>query len=137
MHTFLRSLAAFAFSALVLAACGGEPSSSAPAAGAIAANTDAPDTSAAVPARALEIEDFAYARHADGARVVTGTLYNASSRRVSGAMVSVALYDADNRRIGTLRVPVQDVPPGERRAFRQIVDRDGVQGARVHSVLVL
>lgn len=139
MRTFLPLLLVLLLPALVVA-CGSDPSTQdadpSPTPGDSTALAQI-DTAGAVPARAVEVEDFAYARNANGVRVVTGTLYNASEKRLPGAMISVALYDADNRRVGTLRVPIQDVPPGERRSFRQVVEQEEVSGARVHSVLVL
>lgn len=86
----------------------------------------------------VEVEDVQYNLLPGGARIVTGQLFNPTEQPIKAVQVQVSLYDADNRRIAGMSILVRDIPPGERKAFREPVDSDlDVQGARVRSVLVL
>lgn len=88
-----------------------------------------------------EIEGFRLVREEDGRQVVTGTLINPTARPISSATVEVALYDQPVEPgvepVETMRLEVRDVPPGERKQFRQTVDtRLRLSGARVRQILV-
>ena len=86
----------------------------------------------------VQVEDVKYSLMPGGARIVTGTLYNPSQDPVKGAQIQISLFDGNNIRVSSMSITVTDVPPGERKAFRQPVDVDlDIQGAKVKSVLVL
>ena len=86
----------------------------------------------------LEVEDLKYSLLPGGARIVTGNLYNPSPDNVRNAQIQISLYDSDNRKISSMNVVIKDIPPGERKYFREAVDVDlDVRGARVKSVIVL
>ena len=87
------------------------------------------------------VEEFRLVREEDGKQVVTGTLVNPTERPISSATVEVALYDQPVEPgvepVETMRLEVRDVPPGERKTFRQTVDtRLRLSGARVRQILV-
>ena len=84
------------------------------------------------------VEDLSYTRLASGARIVTGQLYNPSDVVLAGAQIQVSLFDGNNLRIGSIGIPVQNIPAGGRVTFRQPIDSKlDVQAARVRSVIVL
>ena len=84
------------------------------------------------------VEDLSYTRLASGARIVTGQLYNPSDVELAGAQIQVSLFDGNNLRIGSIGIPVQNIPAGGRVSFRQPIDSKlDVQAARVRSVIVL
>ena len=84
------------------------------------------------------VEDLTYTRLASGARIVTGQLYNPSDVELAGAQIQVSLFDGNNLRIGSIGIPVQNIPPKGRVSFRQPIDSKlDVQAARVRSVIVL
>ena len=86
----------------------------------------------------LVVEDLSYQLLPSGARIVTGQLFNPSESEVAGAQIQVSLFDADNARVGSMSIPVQNIPAGGRVAFRQPVQSDvDVKAARVRSVIVL
>lgn len=86
----------------------------------------------------LQVEGVEYQQRPGGTRILTGTLFNPSEQRVPSAQIQVTLLDVDNQAIGSMIVPVQDIGPGERKPFREPVDRKlDVRGVRVKSVLVL
>ena len=86
----------------------------------------------------VQVEDVKYTLLPGGARIVTGTLFNPSESIVKGAQIQISLYDGNNIRVSSMSVTVTDVPPGERKPFRQPVDVDlDIKGAKVRSVLVL
>ncbi len=71
-----------------------------------------------------------------GERIFAGTLVNQGSSTIGIAEVEVALYDGQGSRIETMRIQVQDVPPGDSAAFNQTVDSDRpIQQAQVQSIL--
>lgn len=71
-----------------------------------------------------------------GERIFAGTLVNQGSATIGIAEVEVALYDGQGSRIETMRIQVQDVPPGDSAAFNQTVDSDRpIQQAQVQSIL--
>jgi hypothetical protein len=116
----VRALLASLLLTLVLSACG---------------DTDARQHQLA---EQVTVSEFAYARIADGTRIVTGTLHNDSARNLDNVQLRIALYDAHNRRVSSIRVVVQDVPSHGDRPFRHPVPTDvDAEGARVQSVLVL
>jgi len=86
----------------------------------------------------VKVEDFRYQELPGGTRIVTGVVRNLTDQPIANLQLEIGLYDRHNRLIGTMQVPVQDVPPKGRKRFRQPLDTDqDVQGARVRSVLVL
>ena len=86
----------------------------------------------------LTVEELKYSLLPGGARIVTGTLYNPTAETIRNAQVLISLFDENNRRVSSMSVTVKDVPPGERRDFRQAVDLDlDIRGASVKHVLVL
>jgi hypothetical protein len=93
---------------------------------------------AADEAAAVQVEDVQYALLPGGARIVTGTLFNPTDTPIQNAQIQISLYDQYNVRVSSMSVTVQDVPPGERRTFRQPIDTDlDIRGASVKSVIVL
>ena len=71
-----------------------------------------------------------------GERIFAGTLVNQGSSTIGIAEVEVALCDGQGSRIETMRIQVQDVPPGDSAAFNQTVDSDRpIQQAQVQSIL--
>ena len=86
----------------------------------------------------VQVEDVKYSLLPGGARIVTGMLFNPSANTVKGAQIQISLFDANNIRVSSMSITVTDVPPGERKPFRQPIDTDlDIQGAKVRSVLVL
>ena len=86
----------------------------------------------------IEVEDVKYSLLPGGARIVSGTLYNPTDAPVKNAQIQVSLFDMNNRQVDRMSITVQDVPPGERKRFREPVDSDmDIRGAKVRSVLVL
>ncbi|MBX2821188.1 MAG: FxLYD domain-containing protein [Rhodothermaceae bacterium] len=86
----------------------------------------------------LEVEDLKYSLLPGGARIVTGNLYNPSAESVRNAQIQISLFDGDNRKISSMNVVIKDIPPGERKSFREAVDVDlDVRGAKVKRVIVL
>ena len=86
----------------------------------------------------VEVEDVKYSLLPGGARIVTGVLFNPSAATVKGAQIQISLFDGNNIKVSSMSVTVTDVPPGERKPFRQPVDTDlDIKGAKVRSVLVL
>lgn len=86
----------------------------------------------------VQVEDVKYSLLPGGARIVSGTLFNPSEAPVKGAQIQISLFDSNNIRVSSMSITVQDVPPGERKSFRQPVDTDlDIKGASVRSVLVL
>ena len=86
----------------------------------------------------VQVEDVKYTLLPGGARIVTGTLFNPSESPVKGAQIQISLFDGNNIKVSSMSITVTDVPPGERKPFRQPVDNDlDIQGAKVRSVLVL
>ena len=86
----------------------------------------------------LEVENLKYSLLPGGARIVTGNLYNPSSESVRNAQIQISLFDSDNRKISSMNVVIKDIPPGERKPFREPVDVDlDVRGAKVKRVIVL
>jgi hypothetical protein len=86
----------------------------------------------------VKVEDFRYQELPGGTRIVTGVVRNLTDQPIANLQLEIGLYDRHNRLIGTMQVPVQDVPPKGRKRFRQPLDTDqDVHGARVRSVLVL
>lgn len=84
------------------------------------------------------VEGLTFQLLPSGARIVSGELFNPSDRAVANAQIQVSLFDGDNTRVGSMSIPVQNVPPGGRVAFRQAVESEAdVQAARVRSVIVL
>lgn len=117
-RTTLLSLAALLFLGAFAAGCGGER----------------------VPLDA-RVEEFRLVREEDGRQVIAGVLVNPNERPISSATINVDLYDqpveAGVEPIEEIRVVVQDVAPGERKAFRQTVDtRLTLSGAKVGRILV-
>lgn len=85
-----------------------------------------------------EVEELQYSLLPGGARVITGKLYNPSSKNIRNAQVQIFLFDEKNRKVSDMSVTVKDVSPGERKSFRQPVDVDlDIRGAKVKRVLVL
>lgn len=111
---------------LVLAGCGIEPGSNAP-----------PGEESADPAAATRVyvADLAYAELPHGQRILTGRLVNPTARDLRNVQIQVALYDTDNRSVGTMLVPVQNVPAAGDKEFRETVDRDDAAGARVRGIM--
>lgn len=86
----------------------------------------------------VQIENFRYQELPGGTRVVSGIVRNLTDQPIANLQLEIGLYDRHNRLIGTMQVPVQNIPPQGRKRFRQPLDTDqDVQGARVRSVLVL
>ncbi len=86
----------------------------------------------------IQVEDVKYSLLPGGARIVTGMIYNPSEVVVRNAQIQVSLFDSNNRLVSSMSIPVKDVPPGERKSFRQPVDVDmDIRGAKVKSVLVM
>ena len=106
---------------LMLAACGGE----------------ADETTAQVPTEKIQIEEFHYSQLPGGARIISGKLRNVTALPIENAQIQIGLFDADNRLISTVNVLVRDVPPGEAKPFREAVDSDDVDGAKVRGVLLM
>ncbi len=143
---------------MALAACGGQdapPPAAAPADTAAAAeaadpeaaaDTAAPADTAAVPdsmrvavsdTARVTVENFAYTEQPDGARIFTGLLVNPTPEDIEQAEIIVTLLGENNRAAGNAQIPVQNVPSGQKKAFRAPVEAEGdFQRVRVRSVLV-
>lgn len=92
------------------------------------------DTDTAVPV----VERLSYTRLQSGARIVSGELFNPSDHPISGAQIQVSLFDGTNARVGSVSIPVQNIPAQGRVTFRHPLDTDAdVQAARVRSVIIL
>ena len=86
----------------------------------------------------LEVEDLKYSLLPGGARIITGNLYNPTTRNIRNAQIQIFLFDDKNRKVSDMNVTVKDVPAGERKQFREAVDVDlDIRGAKVKRVLVL
>ena len=71
-----------------------------------------------------------------GERIFAGTLVNQGRATIGIAEVEVALYDGEGSRIETMRIQVQDVPPGDSAAFNQTIDSSRpIQQAQVQQIL--
>jgi hypothetical protein len=95
----------------------------------------------AAPPLSAEVEGFRLIREADGTQFVTGTLHNPSERPLRAAQISVDLYDGNGEEgaapTESMRLEVRDLEPGERKAFRQVVDTGlSLRGARVRNILL-
>ena len=72
-----------------------------------------------------------------GERLFQGTLVNQSNSTIAIAEVEVALYDDEGSRIETMRIQVQDVPPGDSTEFSQTINSDRpIQQAQVQEILI-
>lgn len=72
-----------------------------------------------------------------GERIFAGTLVNQGSSTIGIAEVEVALYGDEGVRIETMRIQVQDVPPGDSAEFNQTIDSDRpIQQAQVQNILI-
>ena len=71
-----------------------------------------------------EVEDFQFRKVPGGARILTGNLYNPGERPIRNSIIQVSLFDDANQLLTTMNIEVKDVPPGERKAFREPVDTD-------------
>jgi hypothetical protein len=94
------------------------------------------------PARDAQVEELRLIREADGTQVVHGFLVNPSERSIGAAQIMVDLYDGDvnngARPAESMRLEVRSVEPGERKAFRQVVDSGlRLTGARVRNILLM
>jgi len=104
-----------------------------------ACNDSSEAGSAASGDRAVEVADFRLVETPGGQRQVMGTLQNRGSKKISGAQIKVSLFDANNVRVETMSVTVNDDIPasGEVQFKKPLTTNVEVQGARVHSVLVM
>lgn len=125
---------------LLLAACddGAQPTSSdAPAVAQAQTDGEEAGSDAAADTSQVQVEDFQYTSLPGDARILTGQVYNPTDKVLKNVQIQVSLFDANNRWISRMSISVKDVPPGERRTFRQPVDSDlDVQGAKVRNLLV-
>ncbi|MFB6097678.1 MAG: FxLYD domain-containing protein [Salinibacter sp.] len=72
-----------------------------------------------------------------GRRMFAGTLVNQGSSTISIAEIEVALYNKRGSRIETMRIQVEDVPPGDSTEFNQVIDSDKpIQQAQVQKILI-
>lgn len=98
---------------------------------------DGPSGNAADQAARVSVKDFEYQELPGGARIITGSVYNASDESIAHAQVQVSLYDASNMRVGQMIIPVQGIEPGESEYFRAGVKSEfDVRAAKPRSVLV-
>ena len=93
----------------------------------------------AATSEAVQVADFRLVEAPNGRRQIMGTLQNTSAEKIGGAQIKVSLFDANNVRIETMTVTVSDeIPPsGEVQFKKPLTTEAAVQGARVHSVLVM
>lgn len=85
----------------------------------------------------VSVEDVEYQQLPGGARIVTGSLYNPTDRNIANAQIQLSLYDETNTRIGQMIIPVQQIPAGERKEFREPVQSEAdVRSVKARSVLV-
>ena len=83
------------------------------------------------------VEDLAYELNPSGARIVSGKLFNPSDEAIKNIQIQVSLFDAANEFVGSMNILVRDVGAGERVPFREAVDSDVVEAARVRSIVVM
>lgn len=85
----------------------------------------------------VKVEEVEYQELPGGARIVTGTVHNASSEPIAHVQIQLSLYDDTNTRVGSMIIPLQGLDPGEHQPFRSAVksERD-VRAVRPRSVLV-
>ena len=104
-----------------------------------AACNDSSEAGSAASSEAVQVADFRLVETPGGQRQVMGTLQNRGSKKISGAQIKVSLFDANNVRIETMSVTVNDDIPasGEVQFKKPLTTSAEVQGARVHSVLVM
>lgn len=104
-----------------------------------ACNDSSSAGSAASDDQAVQVADFRLVETPGGQRQVMGTLQNKGAEKIGGAQIKVSLFDANNVRIETMSVTVSDDIPasGEVQFKKPLTTEAAVQGARVHSVLVM
>lgn len=71
-----------------------------------------------------EVEEFKFSQVPGGARILTGTLYNPGDRPIRNSIIQVSLFDDRNQLLTTMNIEVSDVPPGNRKPFREPIDTD-------------
>jgi len=89
--------------------------------------------------QAVQVANFRLVETPGGQRQVMGTLQNTSAKKIGGAQIKVSLFDANNVRVETMSVTVNGEVPasGEVQFKKPLTTEVTVQGARVHSVLVM
>jgi len=105
----------------------------------IACNDSSSAGNAASNNQAVQVADFRLVETPGGQRQVMGTLQNTGAEKIGGAQIKVSLFDANNVRIETMSVTVSNEIPasGEVQFKKPLTTEVTVQGARVHSVLVM
>jgi hypothetical protein len=83
------------------------------------------------------VEDLAYELNPSGTRIVSGKLFNPSDELIENVQIQVSLFDVANELVGSMSILVRDVGAGERVPFRETVDSDVVEAARVKSIVVM
>lgn len=83
------------------------------------------------------VEDLSYELRPGGARIVTGKVYNPTDEAIDNVQIQLSLFGADNELVGSMHIVVKDIGAGERVPFREPVDSDEAEAARVKSILVM
>lgn len=85
----------------------------------------------------VQVEEFEYQQLPGGARIITGSVYNASEEPIAHAQIQVSLYDESNTRVESMIIPLRDIRPGEHEAFREAVrSKQDIRAAKPRSVIV-
>ena len=73
-----------------------------------------------------------------GAKIISGSVHNASETDVPGVLVQISLFDDENNLLTSMTIGVEDVPAGSDARFREPIDSDlDVDRARVKKIVVL
>lgn len=86
----------------------------------------------------FQVDDLRLTLLPSGAKIISGSVHNASHTDVPGVLVQISLFDDDNNLLTSVTIGVEDVTAGSDARFRQPIDSDlDVDRARVKKIVVL
>jgi len=86
----------------------------------------------------FQVDDLRLTLLPSGAKIISGSVHNASQTNVPGVLVQISLFDDDNNLLTSMTIGVEDVTAGSDARFRQPIDSDlDVDRARVKKIVVL
>ena len=88
--------------------------------------------------RTLQVEDLRLTLLPSGAKIISGSIHNASQDDVAGVLVQISLFDDQNNLLSSMTIGIEDVAAGGDTRFREPIDSDlAVDRARVKKIVVL
>lgn len=88
--------------------------------------------------RQFQVDDLRLTLLPSGAKIISGSVHNASHTDVPGVLVQISLFDEDNNLLTSMTIGVEDVAAGGDTHFREPIDSDlAVDRARVKQIVIL